>query len=75
MCTIKTECGNNRKACFIEDDMNLPGLFLHPLTGNRAKIWSVRVSGNWRATLNNMIGVVRQIHPFTSWHSNSFAIG
>ena len=30
------------------DDMNLPGLFFHPLTGNRAKIWSVRVSGNWR---------------------------
>ena len=33
------------------DDMNLPGLFLHPLTGNRAKMWSVQVSGNWRVTL------------------------
>ncbi len=32
------------------DDMNLPGLFLHPLTGDREKIWSVRVSGNWRVT-------------------------
>jgi len=32
------------------DDMNLPGLFLHPLTGNRAIIWSVRVRGNWRVT-------------------------
>ena len=32
------------------DDMNLPGLFLHHLSGNRAKIWSVRVSGNWRVT-------------------------
>ena len=32
------------------DDMNLPGLFLHPLSGSRAKIWSVRVSGNWRVT-------------------------
>ncbi len=32
------------------DDMNLPGLFLHQLTGNRVKIWSVRVSGNWRVT-------------------------
>ena len=31
-------------------DMNLPGLFLHLLTGNRANIWSVRVSGNWRVT-------------------------
>jgi len=30
--------------------MNLPGLFLHHLSGNRAKIWSVRVSGNWRVT-------------------------
>ena len=31
-------------------DMNLPGLFLHQLTGNRSDIWSVRVSGNWRVT-------------------------
>ncbi len=30
------------------NDMNLPGLFLHPLTGNRSDIWSVRVNGNWR---------------------------
>jgi len=31
-------------------DMNLPGLFLHPLSGDRAGSWSVRVSGNWRVT-------------------------
>ena len=31
-------------------DMNLPGLYLHQLTGDRAEIWSVRVSGNWRVT-------------------------
>lgn len=31
-------------------DMNLPGLYLHQLTGNRSTIWSVRVSGNWRVT-------------------------
>ncbi|XOV83672.1 MAG: type II toxin-antitoxin system RelE/ParE family toxin [bacterium] len=31
-------------------DMNLPGLFLHELTGNRKGTWSVRVSGNWRIT-------------------------
>jgi proteic killer suppression protein len=30
--------------------MNLPGLFLHSLTGDRAGTWSVRVSGNWRVT-------------------------
>ncbi len=31
-------------------DMNLPGLFLHELKGNRKGTWSVRVSGNWRVT-------------------------
>lgn len=30
--------------------MNLPGLPLHPLVGNREGIWSVKVSGNWRVT-------------------------
>ncbi|MCP5182294.1 MAG: type II toxin-antitoxin system RelE/ParE family toxin [Pseudomonadales bacterium] len=31
-------------------DMNLPGLVLHELKGNRKGTWSVRVSGNWRIT-------------------------
>ena len=31
-------------------DMNLPGLSLHQLTGDRADTWSVKVSGNWRIT-------------------------
>lgn len=31
-------------------DMNLPGLHLHELTGKRKGTWSVRVSGNWRVT-------------------------
>ena len=31
-------------------DMDLPGLSLHPLAGDRKGIWSVRVSGNWRVT-------------------------
>jgi proteic killer suppression protein len=31
-------------------DMNLPGLYLHELKGDRKGIWSVRVSGNWRIT-------------------------
>ncbi|MBU83834.1 type II toxin-antitoxin system RelE/ParE family toxin [Alcanivorax sp.] len=31
-------------------DMDLPGLRLHPLTGNRIGVWSVTVSGNWRVT-------------------------
>jgi len=31
-------------------DMNLPGLSLHQLTGDRSDIWSVKVNGNWRVT-------------------------
>lgn len=31
-------------------DMNLPGLRLHPLKGDRQGTWAVRVSGNWRVT-------------------------
>ena len=31
-------------------DMDLPGLRLHELSGTRAGIWSVTVSGNWRVT-------------------------
>ena len=32
------------------NDMDLPGLRLHELTGNRSGTWSVTVSGNWRVT-------------------------
>ncbi len=32
------------------NDMDLPGLRLHELKGNRKGIWSVSVSGNWRIT-------------------------
>lgn len=31
-------------------DMDLPGLRLHQLTGDRAGTWAVSVSGNWRVT-------------------------
>lgn len=31
-------------------DMNLPGLTLHELTGQRKGTWSVKLSGNWRIT-------------------------
>jgi hypothetical protein len=30
--------------------MNLPGLYLHQLSGKGIKFWPVRVSGNWRIT-------------------------
>jgi proteic killer suppression protein len=31
-------------------DMNLPGLDLHSLKGERKGTWAVSVSGNWRVT-------------------------
>ena len=34
----------------IIEDMDLPGLELHPLRGNREGTWAVKVSGNWRIT-------------------------
>jgi proteic killer suppression protein len=30
--------------------MDIPGYFFHPLTGDRAGTYSVRVTGNWRIT-------------------------
>ncbi len=38
----------NASAC--PQDMNLPGLSLHELTGSRKGTWAVKVSGNWRIT-------------------------
>ncbi len=32
------------------EDMNAPGYGLHPLKGELAGHWSVKVSGNWRLT-------------------------
>ncbi len=32
------------------NDMDLPGLKLHELKGNRKRTWAVKVSGNWRIT-------------------------
>ena len=32
------------------NDMDLPGLNLHPLKGNLKGIWAVSVRGNWRIT-------------------------
>ena len=31
-------------------DMNLPGLDLHQLKGDRKGTWAAKVSGNWRIT-------------------------
>ena len=32
------------------EDMDLPGLKLHQLKGDRKETWAVTVSGNWRTT-------------------------
>lgn len=37
-------------AASLVKDMDLPGLRLHELTGDRRGTWSVMVSGNWRVT-------------------------
>lgn len=37
-------------AATLPQDMNLPGLVLHELVGQRKGTWTVRVSGNWRIT-------------------------
>ncbi|WP_321779290.1 type II toxin-antitoxin system RelE/ParE family toxin [Sulfurimonas sp.] len=34
----------------IIEDLALPGFNLHKLKGNRAEIYSIKVSGNWRIT-------------------------
>ena len=43
------------------DDMNLPGLRLHPLGGDKKGFWAVDVSGNWRVFFrfenNNVVDV------------------
>jgi proteic killer suppression protein len=37
-------------AANIVEAMNVPGWHLHPLRGELAGHWSVRVNGNWRLT-------------------------
>lgn len=38
------------------EDVDLPGLGLHPLKGNRKGAWAVKVSGNWRITFKIQSG-------------------
>ncbi|MCK5189296.1 MAG: type II toxin-antitoxin system RelE/ParE family toxin, partial [Methylococcales bacterium] len=48
-------------------DMNLPGLSLHQLTGERNDIWSVKVSGNWRVTFR-MNGEHAEVVNYEDYH-------
>ena len=49
------------------EDMNLPGLYLHSLSGKRSGYWSVRVSGNWRVTFR-FKGVDAEIVDYEDYH-------
>ncbi|MEA3372047.1 MAG: type II toxin-antitoxin system RelE/ParE family toxin [Campylobacterota bacterium] len=49
---------------FVIDDLQLPGFNLHPLKGDRAETWSIKVSGNWRITFrfeNGDVYIVTQL--------------
>jgi len=43
------------------DDMDLPGLKLHELKGNRKETYAVSVSGNWRITFKLQDGDISDI--------------
>ena len=43
---------------FTIDDMNIPGIRLHPLKGSEKGRWSVWVNGNWRLTFEFVNGDV-----------------
>ena len=42
-------------------DMDLPGLGLHELRGDRKGTWAVNVSGNWRVTFRMAGKTVAQV--------------
>lgn len=47
--------------------MNLPGLRLHELSGNRAGIWSIAVGGNWRVTFR-FVGEDAEVVNYEDYH-------
>jgi proteic killer suppression protein len=44
------------------DDMDLPGLGLHPLKGDRKGTWAVKVTGNWRITFTMESGDAHNVN-------------
>ncbi|MBX3630708.1 MAG: type II toxin-antitoxin system RelE/ParE family toxin [Nitrosomonas sp.] len=48
-------------------DMDLPGLRLHELAGNRSGTWSVTVSGNWQVTFV-FVGKDAEIVNYEDYH-------
>ena len=49
------------------DEMDLPGLALHELKGNRRGVWAVKVSGNWRATFR-FVGSDAEMIDYEDYH-------
>ena len=43
------------------EDMNIPGLRLHPLKGGDRGRWSIWVNGNWRLTFEFRDGNVHSV--------------
>ena len=39
-----------------------PGWRVHRLSGDRRKVWSVSVSGNWRITFEEADGAIRRLN-------------
>ena len=48
-------------------DMDLPGLRLHSLKGERKGVWSVWVSGNWRVTFR-FVGKDVELVDYEDYH-------
>ncbi len=44
------------------EDMDLPGLNLHELKGQRKGIYAVKVSGNWRVTFKVIDGDILNVN-------------
>jgi len=44
------------------DEIDLPGLSLHPLKGQRKGIWAVTVQANWRVTFRFVEGDVEIVN-------------
>jgi proteic killer suppression protein len=43
------------------EDVDGPGYRLHPLTGDRQGVWSVRVNANWRITFRFVNGAAYDV--------------
>jgi proteic killer suppression protein len=51
----------------VPDDMDEPGMCLHPLKGELTGFWSVSVSGNWRVIFR-FIGTDVELVDYLDYH-------